>query len=144
MQFEELSEPGLDISSLVDVAFLLLIYFLVTSTLQPKEGDLGLALPSDVPSNSPIKLDPMTISINEEGQIFLKEVLIESDVASRTLAALLAELKQYKQMCDATESKPIVVVAADDGAVHQRLVDVINTLSKVEITNITLTGFSQE
>lgn len=31
---------GLDISSLIDVSFLLLIYFLVTSTLDPREGDL--------------------------------------------------------------------------------------------------------
>ncbi|QQL43946.1 biopolymer transporter ExbD [Sulfuriroseicoccus oceanibius] len=40
-------EPGLDISSLIDVSFLLLIYFLVTTTLKPKEVDLGFRLPGE-------------------------------------------------------------------------------------------------
>jgi hypothetical protein len=37
-------QPALDISSLIDVCFLLLIYFLVTSTITPRETDLGMAL----------------------------------------------------------------------------------------------------
>ena len=44
------NDPELDISSLVDVAFLLLIYFLVTSTLRPDETDLSIVLPSQVPN----------------------------------------------------------------------------------------------
>ena len=46
---EEESDPALDISSLIDVCFLLLIYFLVTSTITPRETDLGMALPSPMP-----------------------------------------------------------------------------------------------
>ena len=34
--------PELDISSLIDVCFLLLIYFIVTSTITPREQDLGM------------------------------------------------------------------------------------------------------
>ena len=44
-QLEPEEEPALDISSLIDVCFLLLIYFLVTSTIKPRESDLGLQLP---------------------------------------------------------------------------------------------------
>ena len=43
-------DPELDISSLIDVSFLLLIYFIVTSTLQKRETDLGITLPSTVPT----------------------------------------------------------------------------------------------
>ena len=38
------SDPNVDISPLIDVAFLLLIYFLVTASLLKQEADLGLAL----------------------------------------------------------------------------------------------------
>jgi len=141
MQFEAGSEPGLDISSLIDVSFLLLIYFLVTSTLLPKEGDLGMQLPSSTPSNNPIKLDPMTIKVSEMGQVYVQDELLEDDPESRALDNLHSTLKSYKDTCDATESEPIVIVAADDKAKHQRFIDVINTLAKVEITNVTLTGF---
>ena len=41
-------EPGLDISSLIDVCFLLLIYFLVTTTIQPREQDLRMSLPAAI------------------------------------------------------------------------------------------------
>lgn len=36
----------LDVSSLIDVCFLLLIYFLVTSTILPPESDLGMKPPA--------------------------------------------------------------------------------------------------
>ncbi len=47
-------EPALDISSLIDVCFLLLIYFIVTSTMQPREQDLPMTLPTINATNAPI------------------------------------------------------------------------------------------
>ena len=143
MEYEKDPEPGLDISSLIDVSFLLLIYFLVTSTLQPKEGDLGMQLPSNVPSSNSIKLDPMTIRISDEGHVFVREQLLEDNVQVRNLENLVGELKNYKSTCDATDSEPIIIVAADDKALHQRFVDVLNSLASVGVTNVTLTGFKE-
>ena len=50
---ERAKDPELDISSLVDVAFLLLIYFLVTSTLKKDETDLSIILPTSIPTDNP-------------------------------------------------------------------------------------------
>ena len=55
-QVEQEPEPELDISSLIDVCFLLLIYFLVTSTITPRETDLGMSLPAANPSNEQPKI----------------------------------------------------------------------------------------
>ena len=38
----------------------------------------------------------------------------------------------------------MVIVAADNAAKHQRLVDVMNALTKVGIENVTMTGFREE
>lgn len=63
--------PELDISSLIDVCFLLLIYFIVTSTITPREQDLGMALPANSPpSSEQPKIDPMFIKVNASGAIF--------------------------------------------------------------------------
>ena len=62
-------DPELDISSLVDVAFLLLIYFLVTSTLRPDAPDLSIVLPTQVPTENPDKVDPVVIVIGPNGNI---------------------------------------------------------------------------
>jgi len=40
------STTELPIASLIDVVFLLLIYFMVTSSLKKSEADLGITLPT--------------------------------------------------------------------------------------------------
>ena len=66
------AEPALDISSLIDVCFLLLIYFLVTSTIKPRESDLGLQLPGvSEPTTEQPKIEPMLIFVEESGGIYV-------------------------------------------------------------------------
>ncbi|MEZ5302245.1 MAG: biopolymer transporter ExbD [Verrucomicrobiales bacterium] len=146
----EEEEPEMNIAPLIDVAFLLLIYFLVTSTLQKQEQDLGLTLPSDNPDKTPFKLDPMVIKIDVQGNIYKnKDLLIPAPAegahgTGEQMKRLQDELATYKKMASATESKPIVIVAADDKSKQQRFVDVINTLAKEKITSVTLTGFRED
>lgn len=145
LQIPEEEEPGLDMSSMIDVSFLLLIYFLVTQTLDPKETDLGMTLPTtDSSSASEVEIDQMTITVNAAGAIVVDDKTLDEDVNNRTLAGLDEKLKQYKDAADLTGSQPVVVVAADDSAVGQRFIDVLNALAKVKIHNVTITGFSDK
>lgn len=145
LQAPEEEEPGLDMSSMIDVSFLLLIYFLVTQTLDPKEADLGMTLPTtDSSSASEVEIDQMTITVNAAGAIVVDDKTLDEDVNNRTLPLLDDKLKQYKEAADLTGSQPVVVVAADDTAVGQRFIDVLNALAKVKIHNVTITGFSDK
>lgn len=145
LQIPEEEEPGLDMSSMIDVSFLLLIYFLVTQTLDPKETDLGMTLPTtDSSSASEVEIDQMTITVNAAGAIVVDDKTLDEDVNNRTLVNLDEKLKQYKDAADLTGSQPVVVVAADDAAVGQRFIDVLNALAKVKIHNVTITGFSDK
>ena len=63
--------PALDISSLIDVCFLLLIYFLVATTIQKKEVDVPLALPASAPSDAEMPdIDPLFIKVDASGAIY--------------------------------------------------------------------------
>ena len=62
-QSDQIEEPALDMSSLIDVSFLLLIYFLVTSTLEPRESDLSMEMPTDSGKASSIQIDPLKIRL---------------------------------------------------------------------------------
>ena len=138
-------DPELDISSLIDVSFLLLIYFLVTSTLQPKETDLGVTLPADAPADSPVKLKPLTIKIKDDGEISVDGTVLEAPGSDKNVPNLLKEVRDYASAFEGQEkNKPIVIVAADDKAVQQRFIDVVNALAKVDIKNVTLTGFRED
>ena len=96
--FEE-DEPGLDISSLIDVCFLLLIYFLVTTTIQPREQDLKMSLPAAAPSDTPPALAPMFIKVDKAGDVYINsgpaQELVESDADSRRLPELSNRLDGY-------------------------------------------------
>lgn len=140
--FED-DEPGLDISSLIDVCFLLLIYFLVTTTIQPREQDLKMSLPAAAPSDTPPALAPMFIKVDKSGDIYINsgpaQELVESDSKSRSLPELSTRLDGYVATAKAGAQEPIVQIWADGEAEQQRIVDVLNCLAGVEITKVTFT-----
>ena len=147
----EEEEPGLDMSSLIDVSFLLLIYFIVTSTIQRREQDLGLVLPSD---SQPTEADtkPMPIKIAQNGEVIIypadpsaKET-VETDPDSRELPKLLESLMVYKQGASLPGDGPgpIVILIPEDTAKTQRFMDVLNCLAQAKITQVTLAGFKKE
>jgi biopolymer transport protein ExbD len=142
-QSEEESDPALDISSLIDVCFLLLIYFLVTSTITPRETDLGMALPSPMPSSDQPKIDPMLIQIQSSGAIFTGvangQQPMDTDMSSRDLPLLRAQLDIYAQAARAAGNQPLVQIWADGDATQQRVIDVLNALAGAGINSVTFT-----
>ncbi|MDA9922142.1 MAG: biopolymer transporter ExbD [Verrucomicrobiales bacterium] len=139
--------PELDMSSLIDVSFLLLIYFLVTSTLDPKEADLGMTMPTNTSSSpSEVEIDQMTVEVNSSGHIVLNEEVLDTDIDNHEVPLLLDRLRTYAESARLTDSQPMVIIAADDASKGQRFVDVLNALSdkQVDIRNVTITGFKDE
>ena len=136
-------EPGLDISSLIDVCFLLLIYFLVTTTIQPREQDLSMQLPAGIPGGSPPTLAPMFVKVDRSGTIYINQgeaqEALDSDVEQRQLPRLSERLASYTTVARAGGTEPIVQVWADPEATQQRVVDVINCLAGAEVNSVTFT-----
>ncbi|MEM9283672.1 MAG: biopolymer transporter ExbD [Verrucomicrobiota bacterium] len=140
-------DPTLDMSSLIDVSFLLLIYFLVTSTLDPKEADLGMTMPTSTSSGSTdVEIDQMTVEVNASGHIVLNEEVLDTDPTNREVPLLLDRLKTYAESAALTDSEPMVIIAADDAAKGQRFIDVLNALADegVGIDKVTISGFKEE
>lgn len=144
MQPPEEDEPGLDISSLIDVCFLLLIYFLVTTQIVKKEQELNTALPANTPSKALPKLSPMLILLEESGNVSVQgesgvPELLESDPDARLLPNLSQRLELYKSIAEQSETEALVQLKVDGKAVQQRVIDVLNALAKAGISKITFT-----
>lgn len=136
------SEPQLDVSSLIDVCFLLLIYFLVTMTITPRERDLPLALPSENPApSSPI--EPMFIRVDTAGAVFtgtgVGERPMDNDAASREMPLLASQLGLYRAASTSAGEKPLVQIWVDPEATQQRVIDVLNALAAAGIASVTFT-----
>jgi biopolymer transport protein ExbD len=138
------SEPELDISSLIDVCFLLLIYFITTSTITPREQDLGMALPANAPpSSEQPKIDPMFIRVDTNGAVYTgagaSQQALDTDMSSRELPLLLSQLQLYAAAARSAGNNPLVQVYVDPGTTQQRVIDVLNALAGVGISSVTFT-----
>ena len=90
----------LQIAPLIDVVFLLLIYFMVSAQLQRPEADLGLSLPGEVSvSNDLIMLDEQIIEISNSGHITLNNQVFRGDDINQ-LERLKGILIRYKLATD--------------------------------------------
>lgn len=143
-QTDEEANPGLDISSLIDVCFLLLIYFLVATTIQKKEVDVPLALPSSAPSDAEMPdIDPLFIKVDASGAIYTgagsSAQMLDTDTSVRGLPMLTQQLTLYVAGANSGGKKPLVQMWVDGGANQQRVIDVLNALVGAGISSVTFT-----
>lgn len=146
-RFEREEEPGpnLDISSMIDVSFLLICYFLVTTSLQPKEVDVGIRLPSDSAIQEQREQRPLTLKLNSDGSVVAEPNSNAQSLgkagADYTFPELKSRLETYKTMANQLSAEPFVVLMAEDDANQQDLMNVFNAIYEVGITTVTLSGF---
>jgi len=126
-------------SSLIDIAFLLLIYFIVSTTLVKQEADLGLALPGvQSESVSPVQIDHMVVSINAAGAISVNDEVVDTDINDHALPNLTDRLTRYAASASLTGSEALVIVDCSEEAAQQRFIDVLNACDTAGLTNISL------
>ena len=135
----------LDISSLIDVSFLLLIYFVATSTLDPLEGDLEMTMPFlSEGAMGPVGLDHPVIIVNAAGAILMESELLNTDIESRRLVMLEDRLTTYVTawgLANVSGNGPTVELEVDDTVAGQRFIDVMNCFAEVGIRDVRLQGF---
>lgn len=123
----------MQIAPMIDVVFLMLIYFIVTSTLEKQEADIAFQLPGVAEQSEPLDLpDEQIIEINAEGRVIVNEYAYDSPEASR-LVELTAMLTRFKQASDANKIEAIVTIAPDDAVRHQTVVRVMDACSTAGI-----------
>jgi biopolymer transport protein ExbD len=129
---------------MIDMVFLLLVFFMVTAKPVKQESDINLGLPGTVAQEESVDIpDEQRIIIRADGQVILNDQPMDS-AASTELPALLATLKRFKEAADANRSEALITIQADDGARHQRIVDVLNVCAKARITGVTFADDSEE
>ena len=141
-QSEKSTDPELDISSMIDVSFLLLIFFLVTSSLMKLEGELGLALPGPGIGGDPsVALD---LSIDADGSIEIggEEFAGPSDGSSAgRIEEVRQHLEYHKGIVNLQGEVASVCVSANDGASTQRFIDVLDAIDSAGIHSISIKDY---
>ncbi len=125
----------LQIAPLIDVVFLLLIYFMVTASLIKKEADLGFMLPAkvDVPDSLDIPIEVL-IEVSEAGNILIEGMVFGE--GEDNLDDLIGQLLSLKEAADSSGSELIVNILPEDKALHGRIVDVMDACAAADVKNM--------
>lgn len=129
-------KPTIPIAPMIDCVFLMLIYFMVTSSLKKQEADIAFQLPGLVEQSDPVELpDEQIIEIAPDGQVVVNDYRYDSP-ASRRFTELAAMLTRFKQASDANKVECIVTIAPADATPHQMVVKVMDAVSFAKIDNV--------
>ncbi|HEB87482.1 MAG TPA: biopolymer transporter ExbD [Gammaproteobacteria bacterium] len=127
MNVQEENEPydDINITPMLDLAYVLLIIFIIMTTASVQ----GIAVNLPKASSTPSLAKPQTkaITITADGAIYL-------DTYPVTLGQLESTLLQYK----AVNPQLPVVVKGDSSVQYQLVVDVLDLLGRLDITQIGL------
>ena len=125
----------LQIAPLIDVVFLLLIYFMVTASLIKKEADLSFMLPAkvDVPQTLDIPIEVL-IEITELGDVLIEGMVFGG--SEKNLDDLIAQLISLKEAADASSSALIVNILPADQALHGRIINVMDACAAADVKNL--------
>ncbi len=136
----ETDAPTLNMSSLIDMVFLLLIYFMVSASLVKSEGDLGIKLPGMLQQAVAVDMpDEQVIEVRETGEVFLNGRRFGQHDAP-DLPDLQHTLERYKAASLASGNRALVTIWAADGAKHQRVIDVMNACAGAGIADVTFSS----
>ena len=134
----------MQIAPMIDVCFLLLFFYILTSKPVKPEADMDMTLPGTVAQEESLDIpDEQIITIQENGQIVLNDLALDQP-DSRELPALLATLKRFKESADANKTRALITVDVADNAVHQRVIDVLNSGARAGIQGVTFAGATEE
>lgn len=123
---EELeSYDDINVTSMLDLAYVLLIVFIIMTTAAVQGITVNLPKASDTPSLAKPKTKAITITA--DGTIFL-------DTYPVTLEQLETLLQQYR----AADPELPVVIKGDATVQYQNVVDVLALLGRIDITQIGL------
>jgi biopolymer transport protein ExbD len=144
MKRTENPQIELQIAPMIDVCFLLLFLYILTSKPVKPEADISMTLPGTVAQEESLEIpDEQRISILENGQVALNDLPMD-EPESRELPALFKTLVRFKESADANRSEALLTVDAADDSHHQRIVDVLNVCARAGIRGVTFAASEEE
>lgn len=115
---------GIDLTPVIDVVFILLIFFIVTSVFKKEELALVLDLPKSSAKESEVSKDDIFIELSPT-KLAIKGI----EVSFESLEDNLKEIKD--------KTKPLIV-RIDEKVEYKRVIKVLDLLQKYDLNNLAL------
>jgi len=121
-------EPQLNLTPLIDVVFLLLIFFMVSTTFN-KQSEISIELPEA--SGKPLKTDKFVveIEIDNQGRYFVNQQRVKDNK--------VATLKRAIRLTQGKEKNPQLIISSDRNTPYQSVVTAMDAARQLGLVNLT-------
>ncbi|QKK02526.1 MAG: biopolymer transporter ExbD [Pseudomonadota bacterium] len=135
LQPDDQEEPEINLTSLIDVVFLLLIFFMVSTTFE-RQALIRLDLPRASTAEVDSLPEVVELMITADGQLYADEQrLVDSRLP--TVRAALAERF-------AANDQAVLVVRADAEAPHRLVVRVLDAAASEGISRVSIAAVEED
>jgi len=129
LQPSETDEPEVNLTPLIDVVFLLLIFFMVSTTFE-QQSSIHIELPEASAEATPAEEETLEIIIDAQGRYFIGD----QQVVNTELRTLRGAIRKFLG-----ERKSIpVTIRADAKTPHQAVITALDATSQLGLTHISL------
>ena len=130
-------KAAVDMTPMIDCVFLLLVFFMVSTTFNKQEADISFALPGTASQSDAVEIpDEQIIQITEAGNVFLNDLEYDKPT-DPDMPELVKTLELFRQTADANKVPAMITIAPEDNVKQQRVVDVLNACTAAKIVNVT-------
>jgi len=137
---------GFQIAPMIDVVFVIMLFFMVMAGAIKVERELKTQLPgigTPALNNDDTPPDEIIVTVEETGVVTLNEEEFDSP-ENKTLPNFTGTLMKLKQEADSRNAKVMVTIQAEEQARYERVIDVLNAMAKARIGNVTFTVGGEE
>jgi len=135
LQSKRAEDPELNLTSLIDVVLLLVIFFMISTTFV-QEGRLRVELPEASSAAADRSRQPLVVTITAQGSYRVNERALVNNERATLQAAL-------RQIAGESRAQP-VTIRADARATHQAVVTAMDVASRLGFTQVNIATVSQQ
>lgn len=119
-------ETSPDITPMIDVVFLLLIFFMLSTTFIVSPG-ITISLPKSSSETIKKEKEEIKLAISEDGDIYMEKEKVDTD-----------RLKSIFINASKSSLESIVIISADEKAAHGKVVEVMDLAKKSGISRLAI------
>ena len=134
LQHRRAEDPELNLTSLIDVVLLLVIFFMVSTTFV-QEARLRVELPHAQSGATERTVDPLVITISEQGSYRVNEHVLVNNLRETLATALRQVAKSGDQP---------VTIRADARATHQSVVTAMDVAARLGFTQVNIATVNEQ
>ncbi|WP_068547855.1 ExbD/TolR family protein [Thalassotalea crassostreae] len=128
-RIREEEEAAIDMTPMLDIVFIMLIFFIVTTSFV-KEAGIDVQKPKAANASKKPSAN-IFIAVRENGEIWMDKRVVDVERVSANIEKLLAE-----------QPTDIVIIQADKGAKHGVVVKVMDAIKDAGIDKISIAAAS--